>query len=207
MIDWRRKWKLELDGAGVAVVHLSTEPLPGVVTCMKAIVRMLRMTTLSVGAVACGTAAAPQAAPVESVPATPSAAVGGREQPAATSTVAVSTVSVPEGAPAMPTASTASAAPESTPTSSERALIDYDKELYEAGEASRCEEAVARMQQTMARDTRLTDAQIQAEIDHFERVKRSMPYPSPGTACSIFGFQKVLHGALAERRRVRNRGR
>lgn len=90
---------------------------------------------------------------------------------------------------------------ETPPGSPEQALLDYKNELHEAGDASRCDDAVARVQQAMARDGRLSDAQLQAEIDHFERVKGSMPYPTPGTACSIFGFQKALHEALAERKR------
>ena len=32
------------------------------------------------------------------------------------------------------------------------------------------------------------------------RVKGDMPYPSPGTACSLFGFQTAAHDALARRR-------
>jgi hypothetical protein len=178
------------------------DPLPGVVTNMMAIVRLALTTTISVCVAGCGTAPAPQAAPVASAPETRSAVVSGTELPAPTATPAAHA-----GAATMPTAGTPSAALESAPASPEQAMVDYKNELYEAGEASRCDEVVARMQQTMARDTRLADAQIQAEIDHFERVKGSMPYPTPGTACSIFGFQKVLHGALAERRRGRSPGR
>jgi hypothetical protein len=167
---------------------------------MKAIVRLT--TTLSVCLAGCGTAPAPQAAPAASAAEAPNAADSATEPPMPTATVAV-----PADVATMPTASTPSAAPESTPASPEQAMLDYKNELYEAGEASRCEEAVARIQQAMARDTRFSDAQLQAEIDHFERVKGTMPYPTPGTACSIFGFQKVLHGALAERKRGRSPGR
>jgi hypothetical protein len=32
-------------------------------------------------------------------------------------------------------------------------------------------------------------------------VKGPMPYPSPGTACALFGFQDAAHAALQQRRR------
>jgi hypothetical protein len=165
---------------------------------MNAIAQLALTTTLTVCTVGCGTAQVPQAAPAASSAATPTAAASGAEPPASTATPAV-----PTAGTAMPMASMSSAAIESAPMNSEQALVDYKNELHEAGDASRCDEVVARVQQTIARDARLSDVQLQAEIDHFERVKGTMPYPTPGTACSIFGFQKALHGALAER----NRGR
>jgi hypothetical protein len=47
---------------------------------------------------------------------------------------------------------------------------------------------------------RVSDADLQAEIDDFEKVKGAMPYPSPGTACSRFGFQTVAHEVLEQRK-------
>jgi hypothetical protein len=79
----------------------------------------------------------------------------------------------------------------------------YKRELSDAGNAKRCDEAVQRVRRALAADKRLSDAQLQAEIDHFERVKGTMPYPSPGTACALFGFQRALRGALADRHAAR----
>lgn len=77
---------------------------------------------------------------------------------------------------------------------------DYKLALDEAGDKGKCDEAVKRVTRKMSQDGRLSDADIQEEIDLWERVKGSMPYPTPGTACSIFGFQRAAHGALEDRR-------
>ena len=94
-------------------------------------------------------------------------------------------------------AATAAASPKDK--IAEEALASYVRELDQAGTASRCDEAEERVGKAMAVDARLSDAQLQAEIDHYETVKGPMPSPSPGTACAIFGFQKALHTALYER--------
>lgn len=64
------------------------------------------------------------------------------------------------------------------------------------GDAHRCDPAVAKVTREMAEDARLADEDLQGEIDRFESVKGAMPYPSPGTACALFGFQQALKGAL-----------
>lgn len=82
----------------------------------------------------------------------------------------------------------------------ETVLQEYKKQLSEAGDRGQCDQAKESVRAAMAKDARLSDAAIQAEIDHYEKVKGPMPYPSPGTACAIFGFQDVARGALQDRR-------
>ena len=81
----------------------------------------------------------------------------------------------------------------------------YKRELSEAGDRDKCDEAVRRVARAMEIDARLSDVDIQAEIELWERVKGPMPYPTPGTACSLFGFQEAAHAALVERRKKRDR--
>ena len=90
----------------------------------------------------------------------------------------------------------------------EAAIRAYKRELSEAGDQDdreggrdNCYEAVNRVARAMEIDARLSDADIQAEIDLWERVKGSMPYPTHGTACALFGFQQAAHAALDERRK------
>ena len=80
------------------------------------------------------------------------------------------------------------------------AIRAYKRELSEEGDRDKCYEAVRRVARAMEIDARLSDVDIQAEIDLWERVKGPMPYPSPGTACALFGFQEAAHAALDERR-------
>ena len=91
--------------------------------------------------------------------------------------------------------------PPPAPSPPRAALLGYKRELHQAGDRNQCEEAVQRVGRAMATDTRLSDSAIQAEIDRYEKVKGPMPYPSPSTACALFGFQKAAHAALAQRRR------
>ena len=83
------------------------------------------------------------------------------------------------------------------------ALLAYKRELYEAGDLGHCDQTKERVRKAMGADTRLTDADIRAEIAHFEQVRRSVPYPSPGTACSLFGFRSAARGALDDRKAAR----
>jgi len=80
------------------------------------------------------------------------------------------------------------------------AMRAYKLELSEAGDRDKCEAAVKRVGRAMAIDSRLSDASIQAEIDLYEKHKGPMPYPSPGTACALWGFQEAAHAALQQRR-------
>jgi hypothetical protein len=81
------------------------------------------------------------------------------------------------------------------------AIRAYKRELSEAGDRDKCDDAVKRVGRAMAIDARISDSDIQAEIDLYEKVKGPMPYPSPGTACALFGFQDAAHAALQQRRR------
>jgi hypothetical protein len=85
------------------------------------------------------------------------------------------------------------------------AIRAYKPELFEAGDRDQCHEALKRVGRAMTIDARISDVDIQAEIDLYEKVKGPMPYPSPGTACELFGFQEAAHAALEERRKKRAR--
>ncbi|HEU4888851.1 MAG TPA: hypothetical protein VFV49_13275 [Thermoanaerobaculia bacterium] len=91
------------------------------------------------------------------------------------------------------------------PKKAQAALLAYKKELTGAGDRDQCDAAVKRVTRAMTADSRLSDADIQAEIDLYEKVKGPMPYPSPGTACALFGFQEAAHAALDERRKKSKR--
>src|SRR5215213_4520635 len=92
------------------------------------------------------------------------------------------------------------ALPKAPLSATEKAILTYKCELSEAGDRDKCDAAVKRVGHAMAIDSRLSDAAIQAEIDRYEKVKGPMPYPSPGTACALFGFQDAAHAALQQRR-------
>ena len=93
------------------------------------------------------------------------------------------------------------ALPKASLSATEKAILAYKHELSEAGDRDKCAAAVERVGRAMADDSRLSDADIQAEIDGYEKAKGPMPYPSPGTACALFGFQEAAHAALQQRRR------
>lgn len=73
-------------------------------------------------------------------------------------------------------------------------------DLHRAGDEHRCNPEVQRARKALAEDQRLTDADLLAAKDaHDYRGKGRMPYPSPGTACAIFGIYQALEEALADR--------
>lgn len=80
------------------------------------------------------------------------------------------------------------------------ALQGYKQALTDGGDRGQCEQAKAQVRAAMAKDERLSSEEIQAEINRYERVTGPMPYPSPGTACSVFGFPDAAKGALKDRR-------
>ena len=41
---------------------------------------------------------------------------------------------------------------------------------------------------------------LKDELSSLESVKETMPYPSPGAACSVFGYPQALRGAIEDRR-------
>lgn len=72
--------------------------------------------------------------------------------------------------------------------------------LHRAGDESRCDPEVQRARKALAEDRRLTDEDLRAAKDARDyRGKGRMPYPSPGTACAIFGIHRALEGALEDR--------
>ncbi|MBN1608175.1 MAG: hypothetical protein JW940_16195 [Polyangiaceae bacterium] len=83
------------------------------------------------------------------------------------------------------------------------AWFAYQRELREAGDQGHCDQAQERVRKAMAADARLTDRDLQTEIARFEKVRGAMPYPSPGTACSLFGLQSAARGALDDRKAAR----
>jgi len=76
----------------------------------------------------------------------------------------------------------------------------HKSDLNEAGELYRCEEAVKEIRRKLAKDRRLADADLKDELSSLESVKETMPYPSPGAACSVFGYPQALRGAIEDRR-------
>jgi len=74
----------------------------------------------------------------------------------------------------------------------EKAILAYKYELSEAGDRDKCKAAVQRVGRAMAIDSRLSDADIQAEIDGYEKAKGPMPYPSPGTHARCSDSRKPL---------------
>lgn len=91
------------------------------------------------------------------------------------------------------------ASPSPTVGSSDSVLTHYKKQLDEAGARGDCDAEVARVRAALKQDPRVTDQDLQQAIDQFEKVKGPMPYPSPATACAVFGFQKAARGAVADR--------
>jgi hypothetical protein len=79
------------------------------------------------------------------------------------------------------------------------ALQGYKQALTDGGDKGQCEQAVAQVRAAMAKDERLSSEKIRAEINRYERVTGPMPYPSPGTACCVFGFPETAKGALEDR--------
>jgi hypothetical protein len=93
------------------------------------------------------------------------------------------------------------ALPKAPLSATEKAILAYKYQLSDAGDGDKCNAAVERVGRAMTVDSRLSDASIQAEIDLYEKHKGPMPYPSPGTACALFGFQEAAHAALQQRGR------
>lgn len=74
--------------------------------------------------------------------------------------------------------------------------------LQSAGDDGRCEAETLEVRRALAADRDLSDAELAAERKARDTSGRgSMPYPSRGTACAIFGIQKALDGALQDRQK------
>jgi hypothetical protein len=126
---------------------------------------------------------------------------------------------VPSDAPTGPTASApGSVASESAPPSAaptvataspstpDAVMSRYNDRLHDAGDHGRCDEETNAVSSDLARDTKLSDADLTRELKLRDTTNSGpMPYPSPGTACAIFGIQKALHRAIDERGAARSK--
>jgi hypothetical protein len=107
--------------------------------------------------------------------------------------------------PAAPSAAPASTNPPSaTPAAKTPSdvVTAYADALNNAGTLGSCDDEKRRVKSALIEDPRLSDADLERERDARDyRGKGSMPYPSPGTACAIFGIVSALEDAINERRR------
>jgi hypothetical protein len=79
----------------------------------------------------------------------------------------------------------------------------YADALDKAGTAGSCDDEKRHVKSALIDDPRLSDADLERERDARDyRGKGPMPYPSPGTACAIFGIVSALKDAINERRRT-----
>lgn len=94
-------------------------------------------------------------------------------------------------------------------TSGERydVIAAAQRRLHEAGDHRRCRDEMAALRAEFAADVRFSDADLEAAFEahdpttlgHGDDKHGPMPYPTEGTACSLFGLPPVLHGALNDR--------
>ena len=77
-------------------------------------------------------------------------------------------------------------------------MDEYVRALHAAGDAGRCDAEVERVRGALVGDAGLTLDELRREAQKRE-IHGSMPYPSPGTACALFGIQRALAGAISER--------
>jgi hypothetical protein len=117
-------------------------------------------------------------------------------------------VTVESGAPvadatsmSAPSPSPSPSAPSPSPSPSPpRSLDAYQARLHAAGDAARCDAEIERVARDLAADRRFSDADLTRERALRDTTNTgSMPYPSPGTACSLFGIQKALQQAIDQR--------
>jgi hypothetical protein len=77
----------------------------------------------------------------------------------------------------------------------------HTEALQKAGDENRCDAEVERVRTALAADPGFTDADLEQNLrDYDTKGKGPMPYPSPGTACAIFGRVRALGGAIEDRR-------
>lgn len=93
----------------------------------------------------------------------------------------------------------ADAAP-TTRASNAKGMDAYVARLHAAGDAGRCDAEVSNVARDLAADKSLSTAELRAESKRRDTTnKGSMPYPSPGTSCAIFGIQTALKRAIDTR--------
>jgi hypothetical protein len=72
--------------------------------------------------------------------------------------------------------------------------------LHEAHDSRSCEAAVNEVRSSLAHDQAYSDQDLLDELRARNTAGTGpMPYPSPDTACAIFGIQTALRGALEDR--------
>ena len=82
----------------------------------------------------------------------------------------------------------------------------HTEALQKAGDENRCDAEVERVRAALAADPGFTDADLEQNLREYDtKGKGPMPYPSPGTACAIFGRVRALGGAIEDRRNYRAR--
>ena len=80
----------------------------------------------------------------------------------------------------------------------------HTEALQKAGDENRCDAEVEHVQAALAADPSFTDADLEKNLREYDtKGKGPMPYPSPGTACAIFGRVRALQGAIEDRRNHR----
>lgn len=76
--------------------------------------------------------------------------------------------------------------------------------LHDAGDHRRCRAEMAVIRDQLADDRSLTvDDLVAMRQGHDTAGSGPMPYPSPGTACALFGIQVLLEGAVNDKLRAR----
>lgn len=102
-----------------------------------------------------------------------------------------------ESAPRAPRA--AKPPPPLTAIKKEVIFQSHKAPLLKAADEKACDAAAAQARIDLANNTRLSDADLQAELDYTESVKAPPPAASPGAVCAVSGYKKALRRALEDR--------
>ncbi len=84
---------------------------------------------------------------------------------------------------------------------------EHLKRLTTAGDKDECRVEMAKIRAELAHDASFGDADLVRYRDGRDIKPEPggppMPYPSPGTACAIFGIVRLIEGAVNDRRHAR----